>query len=273
MSDLTGSFSITTSKKSLFDQSPWVNSTKRNTVSANQYPVETQRNSFDVVISTQKQTFSKDRTDSQMQPFLQSLYNSYNNTQSDFSSSDKTGVSNSRSQSATPAEFVRSILEPAKSAAQLLGTSAEVIIAFAALETGWGKHIIERPDGTSSNNLFGIKSHSQEDKISGAVTAKTTEYINNTPIKLNQSFRSYASRSDSVADFADFLQTNPRYRTALASSQDGYKFVELVHKAGYATDPDYAAKVRSLVTKVATIAESLQSSQSVVPLIDLNNMD
>ena len=57
----------------------------------------------------------------------------------------------------TPKEFVHELWPFAEKAAKELGTSPKIIIAQAALETGWGKHIIRNADGTSSNNLFNIK--------------------------------------------------------------------------------------------------------------------
>ena len=38
-----------------------------------------------------------------------------------------------------------------------IGVAPEAIVAQAALETGWGAHVMPARDGNSSYNLFGIK--------------------------------------------------------------------------------------------------------------------
>src|SRR5690606_23490709 len=56
-----------------------------------------------------------------------------------------------------PMDFVGAVWDYAREAAAALGTVPQVLVAQAALETGWGRHILARADGGSSNNLFGIK--------------------------------------------------------------------------------------------------------------------
>ena len=166
--------------------------------------------------------------------------------------------------------FVSSILESAKSAALELGTTPEVIIAFAALETGWGKHVIKNVDGSSSHNLFGIKAHSDLE-VENSVYALTNEFIDNRKIRLQQAFRRYESKAESVADFANFLKSNPRYQQALSVAHDPSAFIEGIHDAGYATDPNYATKVKALVKSVNAIADSLNNGTAPTPLISLDN--
>ena len=106
--------------------------------------------------------------------------------------------------------FISSVWEHAKNVAQKIGLNPAVMVAQAALETGWGKHIISKADGTSSNNLFNIKSDQrwQGDKASKL----TLEFEQGVPVKKQASFRAYQSIKDSVNDFVDFLNENPRYR-------------------------------------------------------------
>src|SRR5690606_16918503 len=54
-------------------------------------------------------------------------------------------------------EFVRTIRPAATAAARDLGVDADVVIAHAALETGWGRSMPMGADGRPSFNLFGIK--------------------------------------------------------------------------------------------------------------------
>ncbi|WP_454783913.1 glucosaminidase domain-containing protein [Legionella sp. WA2024007413] len=140
-------------------------------------------------------------------------------------------------------EFVKSIWPQAKQAASLIGLDPKVLIAQAALETGWGKFVTKDVDGSSSNNLFNIKSGSTELET---VQVKTTEYIADTPIKVNASFKKYSSTEHSFNDYISLIKDNERYQNALASTANPEVYVNELHKAGYATDPKYGAKILSI---------------------------
>ena len=58
---------------------------------------------------------------------------------------------------AAPKDFVSALTEPAKTVQAKIGVPFQVVIAQAALETGWGQKIIKDQQGSSSNNLFNIK--------------------------------------------------------------------------------------------------------------------
>ncbi|HCV04973.1 flagellar assembly peptidoglycan hydrolase FlgJ [Pseudoalteromonas sp. SSMSWG5] len=153
--------------------------------------------------------------------------------------------------------FISSIWEHAKNAAQKIGLNPAVMVAQAALETGWGKHIISKADGTSSNNLFNIKSDQrwQGDKASKL----TLEFEQGVPVKKQASFRAYQSIKDSVNDFVDFLNENPRYEEALKNTAEPAAFLDSLQKAGYATDPNYADKIKQVLKRVElqSVAASL----------------
>ena len=55
--------------------------------------------------------------------------------------------------------FIDTLLPDAKRSAARLGVQPDIVIAIAALETGWGKQVIKDTTGASSHNLFGIKAH------------------------------------------------------------------------------------------------------------------
>ncbi len=145
----------------------------------------------------------------------------------------------------TPEEFVRELLPHARKAADSLGTEPEVLIAQAALESGWGRHMIRGPDGSNSFNLFGIKADAGW--AGNRVMTETVEFRDGLMRKERAHFRAYASPAESFADYADFLRSNPRYRDALdgAGGQDG--FVRALADAGYATDPQYAVKINRIM--------------------------
>lgn len=141
-------------------------------------------------------------------------------------------------------EFVKSIWPYARQAANLLGLDPKILMAQAALETGWGQFVAKDANGSSSNNLFNIKSASNN--ADEAVQVKTTEYIADTPIKMNASFRKYQSVEHSFNDYVSLIKGNERYEAALANSSDPERYVDELHRAGYATDPQYTSKILAI---------------------------
>ncbi len=142
-------------------------------------------------------------------------------------------------------EFVRALWPHAQQAADTLGVDPRALIAQAALETGWGKSVIRRPDGGSSYNLFNIKADHRWD--GPRVFKDTLEYRDGIAAKERAPFRAYESYAASFDDYVNFLQGNPRYRDALAQSADPVAFVRELQRAGYATDPAYAKKIEDIM--------------------------
>lgn len=84
---------------------------------------------------------------------------------------------------------------------------ASILIAQAALESGWGLSV-------KDNAYFGIKSHNSK----GAATVFTTsEVINGKKVTIKDSFRAYANFGESAEDYGNFLSTQPRYKPCLCS--------------------------------------------------------
>jgi flagellar protein FlgJ len=150
---------------------------------------------------------------------------------------------------ATRSSFIERIRPAAEAAARQLGVATETVVAHAALETGWGRHLPGDANG-SSNNLFGIKALATW--RGDAVSSMTTEYAGGTAGAQAQPFRSYASVEDSVRDYAQLLAGNDRYRSALHTGSDVAAFATALQRAGYATDPDYA---RKLVATAGSVRE------------------
>ncbi|MCL6618479.1 MAG: flagellar assembly peptidoglycan hydrolase FlgJ [Thermomonas hydrothermalis] len=143
----------------------------------------------------------------------------------------------------SPEAFVRSVWPHAKKAAAELGVSPKALVAQAALETGWGRRLAGKDGKASSHNLFGIKASGG---WQGAqVDAPTFEYVNGERISVRARFRSYASAADAFADYTRLLQ-NPRYAAARGSGDDVHRFAHALQRAGYATDPMYAAKIAAI---------------------------
>ncbi|MFA5679376.1 MAG: flagellar assembly peptidoglycan hydrolase FlgJ [Pseudomonas sp.] len=163
----------------------------------------------------------------------------------------------------SPAEFATAMLPMAQKAAARLGVDPHYLVAQAALETGWGKSIIRNGDGTSSHNLFGIKTHGQWQGDSANVL--TSEYRDGVRQQERASFRSYDSFEQSFNDYVDFLHRNGRYTQALKRTESGDVFFRELQAAGYATDPRYASKVsqiaRKLISENTTAAVSPATNQ------------
>lgn len=147
----------------------------------------------------------------------------------------------------TPEIFVQTMWPLAEKAAEQLGVSPRVLIAQAALETGWGKAVNKFKDGSSSYNLFNIKA---DQRWSGETINKSTlEFHAGTPRREVARFRAYENYTDSFNDYVNFLKSNPRYQDALATSDQPEQFVNELQQAGYATDPHYATKIISILQR------------------------
>ena len=142
-------------------------------------------------------------------------------------------------------DFVQKLWPWAMEAAKRLGLKPQALIAQAALETGWGQHLMRKTDGSPSNNLFGIKA----DKRWGGdrVSFDTLEFEQGVSVKKRAHFRSYDSLRQSFEDYVSFLQSNPRYREALSATADTGRYFTALQEAGYATDPDYARKIEAVL--------------------------
>lgn len=167
--------------------------------------------------------------------------------------------------------FVQKLAPYAQRAAAALGVSADTLIAQAALETGWGQHVVhgvartssnsESTQGDSSNNLFGVKAGATWQGATASAT--TTEYSGGTPERIAQAFRTYGSVQQGVSDYVSLLQGRSAYAGALGSGTDAQAFASALQRGGYATDPHYVEKlvattdsVRSLRAEVAAAGTS-----------------
>lgn len=79
--------------------------------------------------------------------------------------------------------------------------------------------------------------------------AATTEYVNGVPQTRVEKFRAYDSYADAFKDYGRLLKNNPRYENVIANAHDAVSFAQGLQKAGYATDPQYAAKLARIITR------------------------
>lgn len=141
-------------------------------------------------------------------------------------------------------DFVRQLRPYAEQAAKELGVEPRVLLAQAALETGWGHSLIKNSNGSNSFNLFNIKADKSWQGKQAQVS--TLEFEQGIAKKVNAGFRSYASFQESFQDYVGFIKTNPRYGDALKQAGNGERYLHELQRAGYATDPNYANKIMNI---------------------------
>lgn len=147
--------------------------------------------------------------------------------------------------------FVDQHSEAAATVARESGIPASFMIGQAGHETGWGRSEIRHADGAPSHNLFGIKA---TDSWKGKVAEiTTTEYINGEPRKVTAKFRAYDSYADSFRDYARLIGNSPRYEGVMDQLHSVQGFASGLQKAGYATDPQYAAKLSRAINTTLTL--------------------
>ena len=137
---------------------------------------------------------------------------------------------------------------PAAAAVQeKTGFPAVATLAQIAQETGWGKHILRVDIGgmeVDSKNLFNIKANASWKGRKGRT--KVWEIVDGHKIWVDDWFRVYDTYEESFLDYIDFLRKNGRYEAALKET-DPFKYIEAIAKAGYATDPNYAKSISSII--------------------------
>ena len=160
-------------------------------------------------------------------------------------STAREGEEGNTNASTIPQKFVKSLWPHATKAANLLGVEPEVLIAQAALETGWGKSMIKNNDAGNSFNLFGIKAQQSWQGL--RVNAMTTEFENGVMGRNKEPFRVYDSIGESFADYVGLISNSDRYSKAMEQAQDSSAYLDALQNAGYATDPDYANKIKGIL--------------------------
>ena len=163
----------------------------------------------------------------------------------------------SRSSSATgrAQDFIQAHSAAADEVAAESGIPARFMLAQAAHETGWGRREIRGADGTHSNNLFGIKAGGSW--TGPTVTTTTTEVVNGQPQKVQAKFRAYATPEESFRDYARLIGNSPRYAGVVRAGNDATAFAQGLQRAGYATDPQYAAKLGRVIDTTARLQRDM----------------
>lgn len=142
--------------------------------------------------------------------------------------------------------FFAALLPAALESERKYGVPAEVILAQAALESGWGKHAI------GGYNIFGIKGSGP----AGSVSLATHEGSGKAS---RARFAKFHNFHEAIVEHGK-MYNNGAYSkgmSAYAKNKDAFAFVDAIASA-YATAPDYASQVKSVMRKYGlhAIAES-----------------
>jgi flagellar protein FlgJ len=141
-----------------------------------------------------------------------------------------------KQQPAHVAHFVGLHASDAKIISSRTGVPTEVILAQSALESNWGRSV-------KGNAYFGIKGKSPSGNSTSFATHEVT--LAGKRISETDEFRAYASYDEAASDYASLIQR--KYPTAMACSDDPEKFADAIARQGYATDPQYAEKLKSII--------------------------
>ena len=130
-------------------------------------------------------------------------------------------------------------------AGRQLGVSPKILLAQAALETGWGRSVV-------GNNVFGIKAGSS---WSGSdVTTMTHEVEGGQTVSRQASFRAYPSLDAAVQDYVALVGGSPRYQAAIGVGNDAAAYGRGLVAGGYATDTEYAHKLEAIAASQSVSA-------------------
>ncbi len=124
-------------------------------------------------------------------------------------------------------KFINSIKESSIKNYKEYKILPSITIAQAILESSWGKSVLAK----DFNNLFGIKADlSWKGEY---VTLETKEYHD---VVINDKFRKYSEKSESIRDHAKFLSENKRYKTHGVFDANTYIYqARALEDSGYST--------------------------------------
>lgn len=163
-------------------------------------------------------------------------------------------------------EFIKKYADNVVLATEGTTIFPSVMMAQAALESGWGSSGLTK----TGNALFGIKSFGKSSPYwSGKVyTAGTVEYIGGNRVNTTAGFRAYDTVGDSCRDYIHFLQVNPTYtKNGVFSASTPEEQAAALKRAGYATDPNYASKLVSIINQYNL--KSLDSKKKIMKWFEI----
>lgn len=132
---------------------------------------------------------------------------------------------------------------------QRCGIPASITLAQGILESGYGQSWLSR----YANNHFGIKCDAQwiqDGKDRHVQPSNEWSKMQQKMVKKRSCFRGYNSPKQSYFDHSEFLRTRERYAPLFKFTQNDYRsWAQGLQDCGYATDPQYAEKLISLINR------------------------
>lgn len=117
-----------------------------------------------------------------------------------------------------------------------------VLIAQGILESNYGKSSL----AAIHNNHFGIKAGTSW--TGDSVNMSTGEVFNGQSVTIKDDFRKYCCVELSIKDRINWMMRSSRYNNVKAATTPQAQ-AQAIQAAGYATDPDYANKLISIIDK------------------------
>ncbi len=140
--------------------------------------------------------------------------------------------------------FFNKILPAIQQVSQKNSIVTSVMLAQSILESGWGTSQL----ATNAYNIFGIKADSSWK--GNTYTVQTKEVVNGKTITVEKQFRAYKSLLESISDYGSFFTSTAwrikNYASFLQATNYETALTSLL-ASGYATDPAYAEKLKSLI--------------------------
>ncbi|MBC1527656.1 GW domain-containing glycosaminoglycan-binding protein [Listeria seeligeri] len=123
------------------------------------------------------------------------------------------------------------------------GILTSITLAQAILESDWGQSGLAQ----KANNLFGVKGKPPQPII----TMSTKEFVDGEWIQVDANFRKYKDWNESLDAHAELFLNGTTWNedkyNGVVAADDYKKAAQELQTAGYATDPDYAEKLTTII--------------------------
>lgn len=156
--------------------------------------------------------------------------------------------------------FFSQYLPYARRVSQMTGLDPRLVLAQAAIETGYG-------ESAPNFNFFGIKAPQGQ-----GASLLTSEFENGQMVQRNEPFRTYQSPEESFTDYARFVTENPRYRSVLEAETLADQ-IAAMGASGYATDPNYGNLLSQVASSINLDSPEMIGSDTMAALGRGNTMD
>jgi flagellar protein FlgJ len=162
------------------------------------------------------------------------------------------GPASEANSSAQVRSFTQQLGPLLQEAGRQLGVSPRILLAQAALETGWGRSVV-------GNNVFGIKASPAWQ--GSEVTTMTHEVEAGQMVPRKASFRAYPSLDAAVQDYVALVGGSSRYQAVIGVGNDVTAYAQGLLAGGYATDTEYVHKLEAIAASPSAAAPLGTSSQ------------